>query len=315
MYSTLVSAKLLICCFSRPLQRLRKQPDEESIETFLYTFGPSARDCYAYCMDMEAYRQIVEQMIRDMSWKTVTDLLTERPRSVSLDEGSHRVILINPDPENRSKCIPTIVSKPVGAMLLEQDSQSRWRNSHHLYQTLQQDPKTRSSSGWAMEGAFHALCTKGVDFQLHPMSIRPGGRINDLYTNSMASTPVVLSLPVQELVVFDGTHLPGTLEAGHYYRPVFATQASYDSFVYQPADNCMYPIQVTNGQAHDVKIKGIHALLQHCRVLGLPTPTIRFIVVIPAGEEVTCTVPKMRNFAVEMFCLEMQERQLFVDPN
>jgi hypothetical protein len=153
---------------------------------------------------MEAYRKIVEQKIRAMSWKTVTDLLMERPRSVSLDEGSHRVILINPDPETRFDCIPTIVAKPVGAMLLEQDSQSRWRNSHHLYQSLRQDPKTRSSSGWAMEAAFHALCTKGVDFKLHPMSIRPGGRTNDLYTNSMASTPLDLSLPVQELVVFEG---------------------------------------------------------------------------------------------------------------
>jgi hypothetical protein len=315
MYSMLVSAKLLICCFSRPLQPLYSQPDEESIETFLYAFGPSARDYYAYRTDMEAYRKIVEQKIRAMSWKTVTDLLMERPRSVSLDEGSHRVILINPDPETRFDCIPTIVAKPVGAMLLEQDSQSRWRNSHHLYQSLRQDPKTRSSSGWAMEAAFHALCTKGVDFKLHPMSIRPGGRTNDLYTNSMASTPLDLSLPVQELVVFEGTHLPGTLEAGHYYRPVFATQPSYDSFLYQPAGNYVYPIQVTNGKAHEIKTKGIHVLLQHIQELGLPTPTIRFIVVIPAGDEVTCTVSKMRNFFVEMFCLEVQERELFVDSN
>src|SRR5207244_7852140 len=105
MYSMLVSAKLLICCFSRPLQPLYSQPDEESIETFLYTFGPSARDCYAYCTDMEAYCKIVEQKIRAMSWKTATDLLMERPRSVSLDEGSQRVILINPDPKSRFDCI------------------------------------------------------------------------------------------------------------------------------------------------------------------------------------------------------------------
>lgn len=312
----LVSAKLLIYCFSRPLQPLHEQPDdEESIETFLHTFGPSARDCYAYCTKMDAYRKIVAGKISTMSWKTVTDLLTKRSQAVSLDEGSHRVILINPDPETRSDFIPTIVAKPVGAMLLEQDSQFRWRNSHHLYQSLRQDPKTRSSSGWVMEAAFHALCTTGVNFKLHPMSMRPGGRTNDLYTNSMPSTPLDLTLPVQELVVFEGTHLPGTLEAGHYYRPVFATQPSYDSFVYQPAGNYVYPMQVTNGKAHDIKPKGINVLLQHFQELGLPTPTIRFIVVIPAGDEVTCTVPKMRNFSVEMFCLEVEERELFVDSN
>jgi hypothetical protein len=37
--------------------------------------------------------------------------------------------------------------------------------------------------------------------------------------------------------------------------------------------------------------------------------------VIPAGDEVTCTVSKTRNFFVEMFSLEVQERELFVDSN
>jgi hypothetical protein len=168
-----------------------------------------------------------------MTWPTITRALTGT-QTLQLDDGSHKVVLIAPDPDNREVYRPHIVTKAVANMLCERDTNELWRNAHDLYRTMRLDPKTKSTAGWLLEPPFHALCVKGTTLKLYKMQ-RTGGRdVNDIFTNVSHRNEQRLHLPPQQLVLFDKSHPIQELRADCYYKPIHGTQASFDSFIYDP---------------------------------------------------------------------------------
>ena len=299
---------MFICHFSRLLQEFQR--NEQDLQRFFELYGPSARDCYAYCDQLPSYHESIRNKIKAM-WTTITTALGTVGQTLRLDNGSHKVILISPDPENHEIHVPRIVTKTVGKMLAEQDTNERWRNAHNLYRTMRLDDKTKSTAGYLLEPPFHALCVRGATFQLNPMQLKPGGSTCDTYTHSAYTVGQNLILPQLTLVVYDQVHPIKKLEPDHYYQPSYGTQPSFDSFIYEPDNSRITMFQVTEGETHPVKPLGITWLLELSTELEIPTPTLRFVVVIPQSDQVACSLPMKREFSLEMYCLEVGEAELF----
>jgi hypothetical protein len=242
-----------------------------------------------------------------MTWATITDAL-KGTHTLQLDEGSHRVILIAPDPENREIYCPRIITKAVASMLCDRDTNERWRNAHNLYRSMRLDPKTKSSAGWLLEPPFYALCVTGTTFQIYQMQRTSGGIVNDIFTNVGYTKQQTLILPPQELVSFDKSHPINALKPDHYYQPIHGTQPS---FIYDPMAPCITMLQVIDGEKHSVNALGISFLLKLVKRLQLPVPKLRFVVVVPEGDQVHLMLPKAVDVPIELFSLEVSEAELF----
>ena len=93
---------------SRQLQMVNRK--EQDIRQFFEQFGPSARDCYAFCATISDHHAIVCNKVKRMGWNTLPAALISGTDSLHMDEGSHKVILISPDPENRTRPLPSIIT-------------------------------------------------------------------------------------------------------------------------------------------------------------------------------------------------------------
>ncbi|KAF8343676.1 hypothetical protein F5887DRAFT_971604 [Amanita rubescens] len=188
---------------ARQLQQIKRS--ETSIQQFLQEYGPSARDCYAFCESIPDYYEYhIRDRVKKIAWDTVTDMLTARKDFAGLDDGSHKLILVRPlAPENRSS---------LPRLLHERDSDAQWQNARKLYKTLRADPYSRSTAGKLLEPPFHALCMKGTSFRLSSMNVKPGGRT---LTNDSTNYHTTLTLPPQPRIVFDREHPITTLLANH----------------------------------------------------------------------------------------------------
>jgi len=97
---------------------------ESDIQEFFETYGPSARDCYAYCSDLASYLDdIIRPKLAQMSRNTIISALTTKGVGrLSLDEGSCKLILVEPQLDNVALLQIRIVTKAMGQLLWEQDS-------------------------------------------------------------------------------------------------------------------------------------------------------------------------------------------------
>ena len=293
--------------FSRQLQQIKHS--ETSIQQFLQEYGPSARNCYAFCDLIPYYfAHHIRDRVKDIRWATVTDVLTVRKDVI---DGSHKLILVRPSPADRSSPSFSIITKTVACLLHERDSDARWRNARMLYRTLRADPNSKSTAGKLLEPPFHALCMKGTSFRLSSMNVKPGGGTRDTFTNDSANYHATLTLPPQPRIVFDREHPITTLLANHYYQPTHGTQPSYDSFIFNPLEAKFTLFQVTCGLTHPVHLKGINALIDLATQLGVNDPTLHFVAVVPEGDRVEFPVPKDRNFLLHMLCIEVTEDELY----
>jgi hypothetical protein len=145
------------------------------------------------------------------------------------------------------------------------------------------------------------------------MDLKLGGRVNDIFTNTSDGPCQVLMLPPQQRVIFDKTQPIRSLLKNHYYEPRHGTQASFDSFIFDPEQHMFTLFQVTEALKHSVKPKGIKELLSLAKRLRIPKPTLRFVGVVPEGLVVEFTVPKESGFKVnlEMLSLEATEEELY----
>ena len=282
---------------SRQLQMVNRK--EQDIRQFFEQFGPSARHCYAFCATISDHHAIVCNKVKRMGWNTPPAALISGTDSLHMDEGSHKFILISPDPENRTRPLPSIITKTIVAILSEQ-TQERWRNAHHLYRTLRQDPKTKPSSGpgWLFELPFHALCVKGFKFMLYPMVIKPGDRVNDTFTNTTYVNTEDLMLPRQTRIIYNKEFPVQSLDADHYSQPADGTQTSFDPFIYDLNVNQItvfhHGTYSRDGPERD------QFPTSTCRAAAPCGIKLRYVAVVPEGHKVECTLAKDREFTFGM---------------
>jgi hypothetical protein len=147
---------------------------------------------------------------------------------------------------------------------------------------------------------------------MYPMNKDTTGPVNHIYVNYPLTTSEDLVLIPQTQVAFNCTNPIKSLLADHYYRPISGTQPSYDSFIYDPNPPRITGFQVTDGENHDLKPKGIHSLLNLAETLGVKDLKIRFVVVVPEGRQVRCPVQKtLIDHGMEMYTLEVTEDELY----
>jgi len=289
--------------------------NELDIQDFFETYGPSARDCFTFCSDIDSYHSLIRTKVAKMRWDKLTTALTRRVESLSLDDGSHKVILVAPRPEDPAFPRIRIITKAVNQFLWEKDSIERGRNHRQLYRTLRREPSTECFTGMLFEPPFHELCVKGATLTLYPMTKKSDGPVNHIFVNNPQTTPEYLILLPQTRVVFNRTNPITSLLPHHYYQPTAGNQPSYDSFIYDPALRQMTIFQVTDGKNHGLKPKGMHALRDLAQKLQVNDLKLRFVIVVPEDYQVTCLVEKgmYEDLGLEMYYLEVTENELYDD--
>ncbi|KAF5384162.1 hypothetical protein D9615_003367 [Tricholomella constricta] len=294
---------------ARQLQMfLRKESD---IQNFFEKYGPSARDCFAFCSDIEHYHSLVCTKVAEMSWDKLITALTWGIETLNMD----KVILIEPRPGDASKSRVRIITKAVNQLLWEQDSIERGQNHRQLLRTLRLKSDTKPFTGTLFEPPFHKLCVKGATFTLYPMTYRSDGKVSHIFVNDLRANPEDLVLLRQTHVVFCRTNPVTSLLAHHYYQPVAGSQPSYDSFVYDPTVRRITAFQVADANNHGIKPKGMYDLRDLAKKLQVKDLKLRFVIVVLEDFQVTCPVEKkmFEELGLEMYYLEMTESELYDD--
>jgi len=239
-----------------------------------------------------------------------------------MEEGSHKVLLVEPEPTNRKVSRTRIVTQTVGQLLWERDSGEKWGNHYKLTKTLLQLPGAEALCGGFFEPAFHGMCTKGATLTIYPMTSRKAA-INYIFRNDREkdqrrdSGPEfrleTLVLNEQTGTFFDdGGNKISSLCADHYYQPITDNYPSYDSFVYDPESCQISAFWVTVAERHDFKSKGVTALYELGQRLRINNLKIRIIVAVFWDAEVTFEVPKgLIQSVCGVYTLQVTEKQLY----
>jgi hypothetical protein len=291
-------------------------PREQDIQTFFEAYGPSARDCLRWCSDLESYDRAIRGRISGTSWDTLTAALSngvcQWPGGISFEDGSHKVILVAPLPEEPFLARVTVVTKYVNQLLWDKDAITHRQNLRQLYRTVQGTlslvPDTKGSTGLLFEPGFHQLCMKGKKaFTLHAMTKSSTEPVNYIFKNSKSTSSDVLQLHPRELFSFN--RIPG-LDTKKYYRPTIPNYPFYDAFIYDQGTDLrrVTVFQIANGTIHDVKSRGLRTLLGE-----LGANDIWFVIVTFVDCEVTCSVEKTMydELKPKMYFLEVDEGDLF----
>ena len=296
---------------------------------FFENYGPSARDCYHYCEpnDLKSYDIDVRGKVNGMSWDLITEILISHPADVIMDEDSHKVLLIEPQPDDRSASRTTIISGTVSQLLWERDSYQQWRNHRKLFMTLLRVSDAKGLCRKFFEPAFHALFIRGAKTRLiiYPMALQPGG--TSIYTFTV---PEFKSGPGSGAVSFevgrrrrlpfdfDKENNPITsLDPEHYYLPM-AHYPSLDSFVYGRVYHRGWTaheinlFQVTVAKNHDLVSKGVREVHELGQRLGIDLK-IRIVVVLFGNVEVEFKAQKelYDDWGLQAYVVQMTEAKLY----
>jgi len=148
------------------------------------------------------------------------------------------------------------------------------------------------------------------------MTKRATGTVNYIFVNfnSQPTTPEPLELPPQKRQYFNSKSPLTKLLANYYYQPTAGNQPSYDSFIYEPNFRRLTLIQVTEGESHGLKPKGIYGLRETAQnLLGIEGLKLRVVIVVPENHPIECPVDKgmYDDLGLEMYYVEVTESDLY----
>ena len=202
----------------------------------------------------------------------------------------------------------------MGQLLWEQDSIERGKITADFYTMLHREPSAKRFTGTVFEPPFHDLCVRGTTFTLYPMTKRTEGSSSYIFVNYPPATLETLVLLPQTRVVFNRKSPVTRLLANYYYQPTTGNQPSYDAFIYEPIFRLLTSIQVTEGEFHGLKPKGIYGLRDLAQRLGINGLKLRVVIVVPEDyHQVECPVEKVMydNLGFEMYYIEVIESELY----
>ena len=117
---------------------------EADIETFFDLYGPSARDCYSYCIPgkLGEHDGRVRYKVNQMPWNELSKLLVMQLGGFDeMDSSTHMALLVEPDSTNRAVPRTRIMTKAISQILWNRDLGEQWKNHRRLFQTLSLDPR------------------------------------------------------------------------------------------------------------------------------------------------------------------------------
>ena len=251
-----------------------------------------------------------------MGWDLITEILISNPADVKLEEGSHKVLLVEPQPDDRTAGRTTIISGTVSQLLWERDSDQHWQNHRKLFKTLLRVPDAKGFCGNFFEPAFHALCIRGTMLKIYPMTLKRGRSLYTLTVPESGSNFLELELGQRRRFSFDkGKNKITSLDSEHYYQPTSKNYLSLDSFVYDPDSHQINLFQVTVAKSHDLVSKGV----QDVRELGQRLEIdlrIRIIVVLFGDVDIDfkAQMGLYDNWGLQTYVVQMTEDQLYPRP-
>jgi hypothetical protein len=259
-----------------------------------------------------------------MSWELITEALTSDPTVVKMEEGSYKVILVQPHPDSRARSRTSIISGTISQLLWERDSNQMWQNHRKLFVTLLRTPDAKCFCGNIFEPAFHALCIRDTTttLRMYQMALKPSGTTFFTFTvpePEPESGWVELELGRRLRFAFDKKDNPITsldLDAEHYYHPMVSNQPSLDSFVYDPDSDQVDLFQVPVAEAHDLVSTGVKDVHELGQRLGISL-RIRIIVVLFGKAEVEYKVRRVfyDDWRLQVYVVRVSARQLYPNPN
>jgi hypothetical protein len=256
-----------------------------------------------------------------MSWELITEALTSNPADVKMEEGSHKVLLVQPHPDSRARSRTSIISGTVSELLWERDSNQRWQNHRKLFVTLLLIPDAKGFAGKNFEPAFHALCTRNTTttLRMYRMTLKSSGPTWNTFTvpeTESETGSVELVLGRRDRFAFDKKDKPIThLDAEHYYHPRVSNYPSLDSFVYDPDSHQVDLFQVTVAKTHDLVSRGVKDAHELGKRLG-DGLKIRIIAVLFANAEVEYKVRRevYRDWRLQVYVVRVSADELYPTP-
>jgi len=251
-----------------------------------------------------------------MSWDSIAEILTSHPADIKVEEGSHKVLLVEPQPDNRAASRTRIVTKTISQLLWERDSDEQWQNHHKLFKTLLRETSAKGFCGLLFEPAFHELCVHGTTFTLYPMARRMERVNDDTFTINWCrifkskSKSKTLKLRRQNRIFFDEKNPITSLLANHYYQPTTSNYPSFDSFVYDPGLCQISAFQVTIAETYGFMPKAVNALYELGRRLQIDGLKIRIIVVV-FGDAQVVNKDLFDRLGPEAYTLKVTGNQLY----
>lgn len=288
---------------------------------FYEVYGPSARDCYASCAPVtfgDHYNQVCGK-VSQIPWNELTRILAlQLGRYEEMDKTTH-ILLVEPDPKDRSTPRTRIVTKAVSQILWDRDTYERWKNHHQLFNTVRTEPYAKSLLGDLFEPPFHALCIRGASFKIYPITDnRSAGPANYTFTNNVLneSKSETLTLHDYRRLPFSTTCPISNLLASHYYQPTTPNHPSYDSFIYDANSHQISAFQVTVAVEHDLAEEGIIGLRDLAQELEINDLKIRIILVVLEDAQVSFKIKKgfFHELGLEVYVLQVTEDQLYSFP-
>jgi len=253
-----------------------------------------------------------------MPWDTLTAALSRGISEISIEDGSHKVILVAPEAEDRFSARVTAVTRYVTGLLWDKDATARRQHLRQMYNTLSLIPFLKAGTGVLFEHGFHRLCMKGNKaFTLRAMPKSTTGSVNHIFRTSKSTPSGVLQLHPRKLFSFNSRKEILRLDTQQYYQPTIPNHPSFDSFIYEDQDDQgtnsrrLIAFQMTIGGSHEIKSSGLRTLGD----LGVEkgVKDIRLVIVTSVGCEVTCTVERTTcdELRLQMYFLEVDEDELF----
>ena len=251
-----------------------------------------------------------------MTWEFITNALIMQPEGMEIDEVTHRVLLVEPDPNNRAAPRTRIVTKAVSQLLWDRDSDTQWQNHHQLFKTLLLHLSAKSLLGYLYEPAFHALCVRETTFRIYSVTdSRRSGSVNYKFMNDQLdhAKSELLTLHEYTRVSFNKNRPIDSLRDKCYYRPTNPNHPSCDSLIYDDSSHRISAFQITVAAEHDLSPKGVRELVELGQRLHINNLKIRIIVVVYEDAEVTYKIEMglFDRLGLEVYILQVTERQLY----
>lgn len=287
----------LVCQLDTP------QPTREQLERFVSLYGGSARDAYEYARDEDiaAYQALLNTAISKTSDRTILDAVNGEP--ITLDEGSHKVFLVEPTiiesavedtKENRSTPSVSVATRFVMANLWKATTAVSRRELRRLYGIFIRYPKSKGMAGSIFEPCVHQMLQDGGAFTINKMEVKTRGTVNVHYGPASPNSTQTMPLKPHRLSYFhsaaDIDTSGGRLLPTTYYQPEAQNYATFDSFIADPQQNILTLFQCTVALVHDAKPVGLKNM-QAIRDKHLPGAKLRYVAVIPADQTITIKIP------------------------
>ncbi|KDQ05913.1 hypothetical protein BOTBODRAFT_279886 [Botryobasidium botryosum FD-172 SS1] len=289
----------------RHFQRIPSPPSEAELEAYYGKHVPSARMAYQNaqpCMTSTFDRRI-QEAIRHLTYHSLGSLIYEMSSMTLGDsDDSYAYTLVAPLSGSRIQSTAHFATRYIYNQVRDALHASTYHQAASFFAALIRSLQTRASAGYILEDYFHQAISQGGEWEVKPLVRSGEGRKDATWSTTSGGSRAVEAhylhvghqqqlqlapasgrlpqdtayqpLQVHQFNPYD-MHLQ--LSDGCYYRPAFASQPTFDGFMYISATNTVALFHVATPTKRSVSLDWIEWLK------GLGVASFDYFVVTPPG--------------------------------